>query len=77
MGNRVRMTVLGGDLVIDLDKLQPGAIIRVANKLYVKSRVKGYNDWITLQEMVFTDDEMVDIILCEGSCVLVSNEDPR
>lgn len=70
----VNMTVLGGELVVDLDKLQPGAIIRVANKLYVKSHIKEYNDWYTLHEMEYTIDEMVDIILCEGSCTLVSNE---
>lgn len=74
MGNRVRMSVLGGDLVMDLDKLQPGAIIRVANQIYVKSRIKEYNDWHTLHDKVYTDNEMVDIILCEGSCVLVSNK---
>lgn len=70
----VNMTVLGGELVVDLDKLQPGAIIRVANKLYVKSCIKEYNDWFTLHEKEYTVDEMVDIILCEDSCVLVSNE---
>lgn len=66
----VTMTVLGGPLIINLDSLQCGAVVKVGGALYQKD---DEDFWVNMDEGFITAEELIVKARNNGSCTLVSN----
>lgn len=67
----VRMTVLGGPLIINLDSLQYGAVVKVGGAFYQKD---DEHFWVNVDEGFITAEQLIYKVEASGSCELVSNE---
>lgn len=68
--DEVNMFVLGGELTVDLNNLQFGAIVRINDSLFVKT---DDDLWQTVEGYKVVTYQLVNMINDEGSCTLVSN----
>lgn len=68
--DEVNMFVLGGELTVDLNNLQFGAIVRIDDTLFVKA---DDDLWRTVEGYKVVTYQLVNMINDEGACTLVSN----
>lgn len=68
--DEVNMFVLGGELTVDLNDLQLGAIVRIGYTLFIKT---DDDLWQTVEGYRVVTCQLVNMINDEGSCTLVSN----